>query len=743
MMPSAIGNERTTTEASGVAVEGAKKKTFRPDIQGLRMLAVIAVVLDHLFAWPSGGFIGVDVFFVISGFLITSLLIREQEKSRTISFVGFYRRRIKRIMPAATLVLVVTVAAAFLVFATSRFQSTFWDAVWAFFFSANWHFAATGTDYFTATGPVSPLQHFWSLSVEEQFYFVWPWMMLLIFIVAGVHIRKRSARTVARAQNAVGITMAVIIVVSFTWALYETTTSPTWAYFSTFSRAWELGAGAIVAVYALKFAIIPAWLRPVLGWAGLTGIIVSLFVVSDQVAFPAPFAVMPVFFTVLVIVAGTGGEQRFLWPLTNPVSIWFGDISYSLYLWHFPVIVILAAIIPNTELPYYLICIGLMMALSVASYYGVENPIRRSRFLEPRTPSRRRRRSSSSSRNMGSILVVGAAGVAAAALCVVALTPVGSDSTAGEVASVEMFGGVSAATPTPTPAATELAAPITDADLVAAADISSWPNQELSVDYLNSLQADDVSSSKCFNNFTDTTKSCTYGTGAGPKVAIIGDSIAMSWAPAIRAAFPDSQVTTYGKYSCPWVDVLVSNSETPTYQSCLDHHVWVKTEIETVRPSVIFVSTADFQLTRLSDGTKGDAASTAWATAMQQTIADLTAAGSRLVVLSNPVPGENLSECATKLNTPLDCVGTVDGQYERMAAAESDGVSQAVEAGMNVAFLDTRAWFCAANGRCPALFDGVPIRGDSLHLGQRYAERIASNMRAEAATFAPELVPAG
>lgn len=351
------------------------RKNLRPDIQGLRMLAVVAVILDHLLHWPSGGFVGVDVFFVISGFLITGILLREHEKTGHISFVGFYKRRIKRIIPAATIVLIATVAAAHFAFNQARSAQTFWDAVWAFFFAANWRFASAGTDYFQATGPVSPLQHFWSLSVEEQFYFVWPWLMLAVLAIAGVR------GSLVRRRTLTGIVMAVIVVATFAWSVHETSTSPTIAYFSTFSRAWELGLGALIAIASPWWSHIAHALRPILGWIGLLGILASYIIINDAMSFPAPWALLPVLSTALVIVAGTGGEQRFLFPLTNPVSFYIGNISYSLYLWHFPIVIIGAALMPDPVI-YYVVSIALMIAFSVLSYHLVEIPVQRSPLLE-------------------------------------------------------------------------------------------------------------------------------------------------------------------------------------------------------------------------------------------------------------------------------------------------------------------------------------------------------------------------
>lgn len=363
--------------ASKTRVPRARKAVFRADVQGLRMVAVVAVIFDHLLHWPDGGFVGVDIFFVISGFLITGLLLREQERTGTISFWGFYRRRIKRILPVATLVVIVTVAASFLLLSRVRATNAFWDGVWASFFSANWHYAADGTDYFQPDVAVSPLQHYWSLSVEEQFYFVWPWLMLLLFWLSGKNRGGSSSRT----ARAVQLAILALIVGSFAWSMWESANSPTWAYFSTFSRAWELGIGAAIAVFAKVFTRIPDALRPMLGWAGLVGIAVSFVVVTSEQSFPAPWALLPVLATALVIIAGTGGTQRFLWPLTNPVSTYVGDVSYSLYLWHWPVIILLAGFLPLDTVQNQAIAIAIIIGCSIASYHFVENPIRNSRWL--------------------------------------------------------------------------------------------------------------------------------------------------------------------------------------------------------------------------------------------------------------------------------------------------------------------------------------------------------------------------
>jgi peptidoglycan/LPS O-acetylase OafA/YrhL len=234
----------TTSEVTAEA-QGAPSGTapgdrrFRPDIQGLRAVAVLLVVFYHAGVnWLSGGYVGVDVFFVISGFVITGLLLRERGAPGRVSLVSFYGRRSRRIIPAATLVIVVTVVITYARVGVVFGAQTATDARWTAVFLANFHFASLGTNYLTARLPPSPLQNFWSLAVEEQFYLVYPTVFLLI---AGI----RSHWSL-RARLSVGL--VIVIAASFALSVFQTTSSPTVAYFSPFTRAWELALGALVAV---------------------------------------------------------------------------------------------------------------------------------------------------------------------------------------------------------------------------------------------------------------------------------------------------------------------------------------------------------------------------------------------------------------------------------------------------------------------------------------------------------------
>jgi peptidoglycan/LPS O-acetylase OafA/YrhL len=341
-------------------------------------VAVVAVVLCHAIGWPSGGFAGVDVFFVVSGFLITGLLLREVDRTGRISLRGFAARRIRRILPASLVVLVVVAGVAFLAFNRPRAEQTLGDAIAAALLVSNWRFAADGTDYFHATAAVSPLQHFWSLSVEEQFYLVWP---LLIVALLLIPLARRGATSV---RIVVGLAAVAIGVASYAWAMVDTSTEPTVAYFATTTRLWELAAGAVLAALSPLLGRIPAAIRILLGWAGLAGILWSFVVIDADSPFPAPWAALPVAATALVIAGGVGGDPRarHLFPLSNPLSVVVGDMSYSIYLWHFPVIVFAAVLLPAGA-PATGIILGAIAILSLASYLIVEQPLHRSPWLRP------------------------------------------------------------------------------------------------------------------------------------------------------------------------------------------------------------------------------------------------------------------------------------------------------------------------------------------------------------------------
>ena len=342
------------------------ERARRADIQGLRALAVAGVIAAHLTGWPASGYLGVDVFFVVSGFVITGLLLRERDRTGRTRMRTFYARRARRILPLALLVLALTVAASAWAYSGPRLDEIRTDALWAALFAANWRFAAVGTDYFSLGQTPSPVQHFWSLGVEEQFYLVWPWLFAAAAVVGMRVARNRVRATVA-------LVSGVVVVGSLLWAAAQTGADATTAYYSTATRAWELGVGAALACLPAAVVRLPSWTRRLLSWLGLA-VVAASFAVLGDVTPPYPAAVLPVVGALAVLLAGVGAPVRSAVLLTNPLSRYLGDISYGLYLWHFPLVVLLPVLILPSPTERILVVV-LTLALAVTSYHLLERPV--------------------------------------------------------------------------------------------------------------------------------------------------------------------------------------------------------------------------------------------------------------------------------------------------------------------------------------------------------------------------------
>lgn len=338
------------------------------------------VVLNHA-GVPAlqGGYVGVDVFFVVSGFLITGLLLKEAERGRRISLLGFYARRARRILPAATLVLAVTVVSSFVLIGGTSAARTAEDGQWAALFASNFRAISQGTDYWASDFPPSPLQHYWSLAIEEQFYLFWPASMVAVAAI-GRRVPLRTRLT---------FLLAVTIAVSLAWSVYATTENASAAYFSPLTRTWELAAGAILAVLTPTIMRLPVFLAAVTSVSGLIAIAAAALTLDEYTRFPGAAAILPVGGTVLVIIGGTITPKRGAEVLLRcrPLQ-WLGKLSYSLYLWHWPVLVLAAASL-GTELAMTtkLAFVGVALALSVVTYKYVESPVRNSSWLKAPRPS--------------------------------------------------------------------------------------------------------------------------------------------------------------------------------------------------------------------------------------------------------------------------------------------------------------------------------------------------------------------
>lgn len=301
-------------------------KTSTPkitQIQGLRALAALLVTLFHA-KWVNGGFIGVDIFYVISGFLITGLLLREIERTGTINFKEFYARRFKRLLPTSFFVLLVTAVASWLLIPATMRSSLGRDIIAASLYVSNYLFAWWQADYQNLDATPSPVIHYWSLAVEEQFYLIWP-LLILFFFIAATKFKKKILLT---------LLVATVTALSFVFSIYQTETSPIWAFYSLPTRAWELGLGALLVLLP------PIKTKKLVGLLGFIFIIASAFIFGETTAFPGVNAVLPVLGTVMLI-STINSWPPFLNDVANSRMFqWLGEISYPLYLWHWPLLVL-------------------------------------------------------------------------------------------------------------------------------------------------------------------------------------------------------------------------------------------------------------------------------------------------------------------------------------------------------------------------------------------------------------------
>ena len=354
--------------------------SHRPEIQALRAIAVALVVVFHV--WPAvlrGGFVGVDVFFVISGFLITTQLLREVDRSGRVSLAGFWARRARRLLPAALVTLLAT-AVATIVFVPRLYWEQFLTEIGASTaYVQNWQLAHDAVDYMARGERASPVQHFWSLSVEEQFYLVWPLLILAAALLVG---RGRGKRV------AIFTALGAVTVASLAYSLIETARTPDAAYFVTPTRAWEFGLGGLLAFLGVASRL-PEGARAVLSWGGIAAILAAAIGFDAATPFPGSAALLPVLGAVAVIAAGAPTPRWSPTPLLERRPVQFlGDISYSVYLWHWPLIVLLPFMLAVEGTALRIAAIAITIPLAWMTKIAVEDPVRRAPALTAARPRR-------------------------------------------------------------------------------------------------------------------------------------------------------------------------------------------------------------------------------------------------------------------------------------------------------------------------------------------------------------------
>ncbi len=689
----------------------------RLDIQGLRMVAVLAVFAFHLLGWPPGGFVGVDVFFVVSGFLITGNLLRMSERHGNVQFRRFYWNRIRRIVPAATLVLAITYLASVLVFVQFRAHQVGMDALFAFIFQANWWFAVNQTDYFAADRAISPIQHYWSLSIEEQFYFVWP---ALIFVVGIVVSRK--AWTHERRMRLVAATMCCFIVASLSWALHETTTAPTWAYFDTVARAWELGVGALLATAIGALARIPQNVKPCLSWGGLAVIALSLLLIrQESIGFPAPWALLPVAGAALVIAAGVEGEPAGQYFLRNRAGIYIGNISYSLYLVHWPVIVIIGAIMPRNGY-FFAVAFTLTFGVAIGSYHFIEMPARYGSWRKARAAVHEIRRRRYQAQPSSQYAALAALSLVTLGVCVYALRPVEPTATPiSDTAAAPSMTDPSAVRPSLGPLTSSLQEQIAEA-----LSARSWPNlnppMEAAMQIGTGVPPDFYGCGSLSVDPQDL-QECTWGSATAPtQVVVAGDSIAVAYGYPLRSIALHSegkiQVHLVATGGCQFTDADIFNSDQSITDACPRRKQQVVDYINSTKPDLVIISNVYSMNKTLVGGDSmgfGD-----WQDALQKEIEKFRENTSALVLLSAPPADKNIQECySNRSSEPADCISRVNEAWSSQAREE-----QALAQSEHAIWIDSRPWFCNADGYCPSFVGSTPTKRDLQHMTAAYGEKI-------------------
>ncbi|MFE4000193.1 acyltransferase family protein [Nocardioides sp. YIM B13467] len=707
----------------------APAKQLRGDVQGLRAVAILTVLAAHAgVSWFAGGFVGVDVFFVISGFLITQQLVGELGRTGRISLRRFYARRARRILPAATLTLAVTVVASVALLGPAQVSPLAVDAIWASAFAANIRMATAGTDYFQAELPPSPVQHFWSLAVEEQFYLVWP-LVALICIVLASRIgasRGRGQRDVqqgsARARRYLLAAIALITIASFVWSIVHTPGEATAAYFSSLTRAWELGVGAALAILVTSGRVMQQLggtplVREVLVLGGLAAIVLACLGYDESTPFPGYHAALPVLGSAAVILAGAlpSGETTIGARLlaVAPMRA-IGDWSFSLYLWHWPLLV-LPEIVLQRELtwPERGLAVGGAFVLAYVSFRLVEAPFREGALWRP-------------TRRALTFYPVSIALVATIALGGTVYADF--EATRGDFQPAITLASAPAAPPS-----LDKQEALVRASVLAAREDTPVPTElRPALTELDSLKP---SRTRC--DYTDDTERdlCVDGDPDGTRTMVVfGNSHALHWVPTLDRVAKEHGFRVYYLVKNRCVSASITTDRgggRDPYTECDDFNRWAFKQYRRLDPDLTVVSTAppikgvyDEDGSWVGEQNEIDEL-------MHPAYADFLRRvdeHTRRTVLIRDIQGfdANAGTCLSRPGATLrDCLmGAVESR-ERSIDVQ---VRAAEEVGVDVA--DMSSYFCW-DGSCPAVVGDTITHYDGTHMSRQYAPQLAEPLARE------------
>lgn len=657
-------------------------------MQGLRAIAVLLVVIYHF--WPGrlpGGYVGVDVFFVISGFLITGHLMRELTATGGVRLAQFWARRARRLLPASLLVLLVCAVAVSTpyLFPVSGLQREISEILASTFYVENWYLAFSSADYLNHGGDPTTVQHYWSLSLEEQFYVMWPLLMLLAAWIGVKAFRGRR-------RAAILIVLGGVSILSLVFCIVFTATQPAPAYFVTFGRMWEFGLGAMLAlVPALK--VKNPWLSFVLGWAGVLALVFTAFRFDQNTPFPGYTALLPALGAAAIIAASNTGRW---WQPTRVLALrparFVGDISYSLYLWHWPLIVI-APSVPFWGLTIYhrVALLVLCFVLAWLTKRWVEDPMRRWKVLTGRRPR------VTLFTALGAMLAVAAVAGAGWAL-----------NAASYRAGVQQIAELREDPPVCFGAASVLEADCAGTDFGDA--ILPSPGF---------AGADKPADEQCFVQLNNAEAvSCTFGSEDpdAPVVALVGDSHAFQLLSTFERMATDNgwRLVTYFKGACPWNTTPLSTGGA-FGAACAEWREQVIAALDETPPDAVF--TAAIATTPYASAGY-DSAYDAAVAGYREAWSAMTSKGVPVItVVDNPVWETDPNKCLRTRDAD-DCAGARD---EVLVA--DDPLRGAAEGMDGVELLDFTEVFCDEDS-CFPVVGGANLYRDQDHLTVSFVDTL-------------------
>ncbi|MEV0886868.1 acyltransferase family protein [Streptomyces microflavus] len=688
--PSAPPLTPPPSRSGGESGPSPHRSAFRPDIEGLRAVAVLAVLAFHAeIPGLAGGFIGVDVFFVISGYLITGLLVREAISTGRIRLGDFFSRRARRLLPSAAVVLAaVAVAGAWLTVPLRRTDLEY-DVLSAALSLANWRFVSQRTDYLAAGHDQSPLLHFWSLAVEEQFYLFWAPLLAVVVLCAARAVRRGRA-----VRSVVALVTGALVLGSFALSLHWTEDSVSLAYLGTPSRVWQFGVGALLALLPWHLLRGPRTLRLLCGWGGAAAIGWCVVAYDASTPYPGYAALVPTLATAAVILAAIPGrgERNVQGPygvgrlLAGRAPRAVGRLSYTLYLWHWPVLVLAEARLGALGWPARTALTLAAVLPALATMRWVEQPLRRSR-----TVSELPRRGL-------------AVGVSAIVLPVALALVVGT-------ATLHLMGPA-----TPVDVKGLPPGAVSGPSLLArAAGVSGTPGASAGDGPVvpNPAQArKDFPPDRDCQVAPEVTRSpeCLFGAVNSPdRIVLLGDSHAGQWfSPMLAlAAQRGWALQELIKQGCPLPQLAVDSPQLGrAYREC---DTWRADTLDRLRtgpkPRLIVIAS----LNRYT--TDRQLLTAAW----EKTLKPLRATGAPIVYIEDtPVPGTDIPACVS--GAPDDAAACA---FSRAEAVPADPLARRIASGAvpGVRSISVNPVLCPGNGpTCPAVRDRILLYRDDAHL---------------------------